>query len=357
MRPNKTKTKSLPRSDAGFSLIEAIITVAIFLLVMAAIFGVLRAGNIMRNSVSDRSEIVANARTAISFIGKEAVNAGLGYSKTGGVVPDDFAHDLLKIPKDADTNRDIFPGVIAGNDVSESDLSVNGEKNDLIAFVSRDMEFNGGEPVKIIDSGQFMNSPYLTTPFNDCADCKKHDLYLIESPDGTQAMAMATAITFNRFITIQDNDPLGLNRTLLGDPETRSILKECGIGETNHCFNFTPHATAKRIFVYSYSVDVDGTLIRTSYGNNTGGTDAEQIQVQPLVNGVQKFQVRYLMEDGSITDDPSANYTNQMRLNEVVQVEISITIKSETNKNGLTSVQLITLDSTFSTRNLRYDFE
>ena len=355
------------KNQKGFSLIEAIITILIFLMVMAAIFGVLQAGNQMRDAVSDRSEITANARTAISFIGREVVNAGLGYSKTGGVVPDNFAFDLLKIPKDKDYFRDLFPGVVAGNNISASDLSVKEEKNDVIAFVSRDLDFNGGESVKVVEADKLLGSSYLTTTPGGCAACRKYDLYLLESADGTQAMAMATAITGGTFITLQENDPINLNRKLADhlhqlNPNhphnhAKSLLTECKFGATANCFDFTPHATAKRIFLTSYSVDVEGTLIRTTYGNNTGGTAAEQIQAHPLAYGVQNFQVRYLMQDGTLTDDPSLGNTNQMKLNEVVQVEIQITIKSESDQNGFTSTQLINLDSTFSTRNLRYDFD
>ncbi len=354
MKRDKTQYKP---SESGFSLIEAIITIFIFLMVMAAIFGVLRAGNAMRDSVTNRSEITSNARAALGFIGREAVNAGLGYSKTGGVVPDDFAYDLFKIPKDPDSDRDLFPGVLAGNNISASDLSVNGEKNDVIAFIARDLQFNGGDSVSIIKSGEISSNPYLTATAGKCAACKKYDVYLIESPDGKQALAMATAITTDTFITIQYNDPLKLNRKINGIAKDRSILTECGLGETADCMSYTPQATLKRVFITSYSVLKDGTLVRTTYGNNTGATAADQIQVHPLAYGVQSFQVRYLLKNGTMTDDPSSGNTNQMGLNEVVQVEISVTIKSETNSNGVTSTQLINLDSTFSTRNMRYDFE
>lgn len=350
--------------ESGFSLVEAIITVAIFLIVLAAIFGVLRAGNIMQNSVSDRSEITANARTAINYIGRETVNAGLGYSRTGAVVKDDFAFALMNIPKDSGPERDIFPGVIAGNNISASSLSVNGEKNDVVAFISRDMEFNGGEPVVIIGQITIPVIPLiggtgdniLTTAIGDCSNCKVFDLFTIESADGNQALAMATGI-YSVGISIKDGDPLGLNQKSTGPEATRSILTRCTTASPTNCFNYYPHATAKRVFLTSFSVDSEGTLIRTTYGNNTGASAAEQIQIHPLAYGVQSFQVRYLMQDGSLMDDPSSGNTDQMKMNEVVQVEFNITLRSETNVNGLTSTQLINVDSTFSTRNLRYDFE
>lgn len=353
--------KPLDRSktQSGFSLVEAVITMVIFMLVMAAIFGVLRAGNVMRDNVSDRSEIVANARVALGFIGKSAVNAGLGYSKSGGVVPDDFAHELFGIPKDPDDDRDILPAVLAGNDVSESDLSVNDEKNDVVVFVTRDLEWNNGEPAETIDYAVDKWSPHLITKPLACSDCQKYDLYLLESSFGAQALAMATEVTNSSEIKFHEGDPLDLNRysSGAGSPEEQSILSECGPSKTTNCFSYTPQATLKRVFLTSFSVEPDGTLVRKVYGNNTGGGVDNQIQVQPLAFGVQNFQVRYLLRDGSISDDPSNGNVDQMLMNDVVQVEISVTIKSETSQNGVTSTQLINLDSTFSTRNVRYDFE
>ena len=94
--------------------------------------------------------------------------------------------------------------------------------------------------------------------------------------------------------------------------------------------------------------------MRTTYGNNTGGTASEQIQKQPLAYGVQNFQVRYLMQDGTMSDDPSQGNTTPMKMNEVVQVEITVTVKSASDQNGVITTELINVTSTFSTRNLKY---
>ncbi len=344
--------------EQGFSLIELLIAIAIFLTVMAAVFGVLRIGIIMRDSINNRSETVSNARTAINSVGREAVNAGLGYARTGSVVPDDFAFGLLKIPKDSGDERDMFTGVMAGNNISPSQLSVNGQKNDVVAFIYRDLEFNGGSPL-IINSASavpILNTVVMQTPTDGCVNCKKYDLYLVESADGNKALAIATDVSFDRYITLDDNDPLGLNRKTNGSAASRSILTPCTLLVTTNCFNYQPQATAKRVFMMSYSVDNDGTLIRTTYGNNTGESAADQIQKYPLAYNVQNFQVKYLMQDGTTSDDPSNGNTDQAKMNEVVQVEITITIKAEDGTSA-TRTRLINLTSTFSTRNLRYDNE
>ncbi len=149
-------------------------------------------------------------------------------------------------------------------------------------------------------------------------------------------------------------DPLGLNQPVLGGTNNRSILTKCLLGITTDCINYSTGVTAKRIFWVSFSVDVDGTLVRTTYGNNTGATAAEQIQKQPIAYGVQNFQVRYLMQDGTTSDDPSQGNTLPMKMNDVVQVEITITIKADGVQGGISNTEYINVTSTFSTRNLKY---
>jgi prepilin-type N-terminal cleavage/methylation domain-containing protein len=360
MSEKKTRQPALTSPESGFSLIEMIIAMVVFLIVTSAIYGLLRVGNISRNSVNSRSESIKSARTAVNSVGKDIVNAGLGFSRVGGLVPDDFASELLDIPDDNGKQRDLLTGIIAGNNIRESDLSTNGTKNDVVAFAYRDLQFNGGQALLIEDApltGILSNSNVLQTATGACAECRPFDLYLVESKEGKQAIVMATAVPNSQTIVLGNDDPLGLNQPVLGSANERSVLTKCILGNTSDCMNYTSGVTAKKIYWVSFSVEADGTLIRTTYGNNTGGTKDDQIQKNPLVYGVQNFQVRYLMQDGTVSDDPSNGNTTPLKMNEVVQVEISVTIKSDEDTDGVTNVELINVTSSFSTRNLKYDIQ
>lgn len=348
------------RSQSGFSLVELLISVTIFLIIMSAIYGLLRIGLISRNTLNKSSETSKNGRSAINAVGKDVVNAGLGFSRVGGVVPDDFAAELINIEKDSGSERDILTGIIAGNNIRESDLSKKGQKNDVIAFAFRDLEFNNGNALMITDApilSILNNSTVLKTTTGECSVCNPYDLYLIESKEGKQAIVMATAIPDSSTIVLGNNDPLSLNQPVIAGSNKRSILTPCLLGNTSDCFTYSAGVTAKKIYWVSFSVEADGTLVRTTYGNNTGGTASQQIQKQPLAYGVQNFQIRYLMQDGTISDDPSNKNTTPLKMNEVVQVEISITIQAEGNDAGTTNTELINVTSTFSTRNLKYDIQ
>jgi len=83
---NNKKVK-LPRSlmggEKGFSLIELLIAMVIFLLVTGTIYGLLEVGRANRDRSSRRSDILKNARVSISLIGRDALNAGLGSIRMG----------------------------------------------------------------------------------------------------------------------------------------------------------------------------------------------------------------------------------------------------------------------------------
>lgn len=51
------------KSELGFSLIEAVVAMVIFLIVTASVFGLLKIGRLDRNRASDRADIMKNART------------------------------------------------------------------------------------------------------------------------------------------------------------------------------------------------------------------------------------------------------------------------------------------------------
>jgi prepilin-type N-terminal cleavage/methylation domain-containing protein len=346
-------------SESGFSLLEMIIAVTVFLIIMSAIYGLLRIGVISRNTINNRSETITNARSAVNSVGKDTTNAGLGFTRVGGIVPDDFARQWLNTPLDSNPERDLLTGIIAGNNISASDLSIGTQKNDVIAFASRDLYFNGGNAVTISDAPVLSiinNSIVLKTPTGACASCKPYDLYLIESKDGKQAVVMATAIPDTDTIVLGIDDPLDINQEVVNvSSNDRSILTKCITGNTTNCIDYNSGVTAKKVFWVSYSVEMDGTLVRTSYGNNTGGTASQQIQKSPLAYGVQNFQVRYLLQDGTVSDDPSNGNTTPLNMNNVVQVEIMVTVKANNDQGSVTNTQLINVTSTFSTRNLKYD--
>lgn len=353
---NKASEKLRARySERGLTAVELLVSMAIFLIVMGSVYGVLKIGNMSRSSINNRSENIKNVRMAINSIGREAVNAGLGYNRIGGIVPDDFTTDNFGLPADPDEDDDLLTAISAGYNISESDLTKQGEKNDVTAFAFRDFQFNDGFPIVINDVKEDGDALILKTPSGACANCRPYDLFLIETTEGKQALILSTDIVNGDQIVLggDDSDPLKVNygKNKGSGKKEKSKVKKCKDGKKNDCVDYTSTTVvAKKIYLVSYSVAADGTLIRTTFGNNTGGSAEEQIVRQPIASGVRSFKINYLLSDGTTTSDPSVANTEKEKCNDIIQLEVTVVVDSE---NG--SSEPISLTSTFSTRNLKYD--
>lgn len=373
-------------NENGFSLLELMVSITIFLVLIGCVFGLLELTRIDRNRASRRSDTLKNARAAVHLIGRDALNAGLSYNLTGGSVPEGFLATRLGIPPDINTTRDVLKSITSGNNINTNSLLPNNGKTDLIAFAFRDMDFNrtkkydssgaeikdtigdtitiksaqaaaGSPTTAVITTAPWSTDPTAVTP-------AVNDLFLVET-DSSQVAVLATAVDpVNYKIQFAPGDPLGINQPFNGTGEGGSLLKPCNpaAGVTQNCTNYV--ALLKRFFWVSYKINSDGTLVRTVYGNNRSGTAAsDQIQDQPLAYGIQNMKVRYVLEDGTVTDDPSAgpdgiagtSDDTPDKLNLVRQITVTLSVQTTANDEQTGTPETITLSATFSTRNLEYD--
>ncbi len=354
--------------EAGFSFIELMISIVVFLIFISAVYGLLRITNIQKSTVNSQTEVMTNLRLSLNTVGRDAVNAGLGYSRVGGNMPDNLTNLRMSLPVDPDFTQDSLTAVIAGNNINANNFLPAAQRTDVISFAFRDINFNNGNPITITNAAAFgANGVVLTTAPGEALAVNNlaapFDLYLIS--DGSRTVvALATGrpdANTLRFETGSVADVLGINAPYNGAANVRSRLVNCAdlpaVPPPTDCMNYPIPSPvfAYKIFWISYSVTADGTLMRTIYGNNTNATAAEQIQTQPLAYNIQNFQIRYLMRDGQSLEDPSNNGLNQNNLNRVVQVEVTMSSRIDVQENGTNIQKVVDLKSTFSTRNLNYN--
>lgn len=387
---NSPSENSITRANSGsqgFTLVEVVVSLVIFLIVTGTIYGLLEVGRVDRNRSSRRSDILKNARIAIHLIGRDALNAGLGYHRHGAVAPDGFLNTRFGIAADGDTNRDMITSIMVGDNRFVNNLSINStDRTDTVVFASRDLNFNPapaapgvlpiGEVIELTDVSFPSGSPgtprLKAKTATGAAAAAINDLYLIES-ETSQAAIMATAVNGADTIDAEPTDPLGLNQPLNGAGSTGSVLRKCNPPTTDdppvideNCTTYIAglnSATLKRFFLVSYSVTVDGTLVRTIYGNNRTGGATGQITVQPLAYNVQDLQFQYVLEDGTVTNDPVAGPDNvlgtgdddQDAVNRIRQLTVTVRVQSTEADEQTRSPEIITLNATFSTRNMDYD--
>ena len=119
---NKIKNDLKPQTnEAGFTMLELIISMVVFLVVTGAVFGLLQVARQSKAVVSENTGLNKNVRLALNLVGRDTYNAGFGYPLRNTVVlPDNRIGTLLSIPNDVDTSRDTVPPIIAGNNITLS---------------------------------------------------------------------------------------------------------------------------------------------------------------------------------------------------------------------------------------------
>ncbi len=338
-------TKAAAKAEKGFTLLELVISMIVFLIAVAAIFGAMRIAGIQKSTTSNRTDQLRSARIALEYIRRDTLNAGLGYHRTGGNVPDGLGSALFGFPQDSGGERDLLVSIFGANDLTTNTLNLD-KKMDLIGFVSRDQTFNSGKLVNYTSTNKTGNDVYVTTPASGASNCRVNDLYLIESDSGTtQVIGMATAVAGGNTITLAKTDPLSINQSATATGENLNLL-----------MTTSGSGTIKKINLVTYGITAEGVLVRKSFGNQ--GTAASQIEQRELVYGVTDFQIKYFMEDGTTLENPSNNNNgrdNQIKMNNVVQVQISITIMPVVKDGQQNPVAPVTLKEFISTKNLRYE--
>lgn len=363
-KPDLTKVRS---SERGFSLLEMMVAMTIFLIVIGSIYGLLQVGRVDGNRASRRADLMKNGRLAIHLIGKDVLNAGLGYNRSGALVPDDFISSTLSLPVDTNSDRDVLTGITGGNNIFSNILADSPEdKTDIIAFAYRDIEFNDSDLVGITDASA--GSPSTTARIKtqkkapaNALSIEPYDLYLLESST-SQLAVMATGTDKKDQIDFAtgSDDPLGINQKFNVTGENGSLLKKCTASITEDCTTYIDDKTSiysvKRFYWVSYKLKSDGTLVRTVYGNNRDSDKTKQIREIPLASNIKDLQFRYVMSDGSVTDDP-ADWDTKKAVNFNLVRQVIVTIKAQTSEIDEQTKKplVITLTSTFSTRNIEYD--
>jgi type II secretory pathway pseudopilin PulG len=354
---NKT---SLKRSatfsgHAGFSILELLVATTIFIVVTGSIWGVLQVGQGSRAVVSQQTQTAKNIRISLNMMGRDTYNAGYGYPITTSVIlPNNSVSNLLGIPPDADNARDFLPPIIPGNNLRSNTYNTTSVYTDQITLLFKDSTFNviaaptpfptptpGPTPdtrvsrplninAAVTNGGTGIDEIVPLSPATN-AVCSVNDLYLVSGGNGS-TLGVVTGLVGTDTIQFANGDPLGFNLT----------------GSTGQLTRITTPATIQRVTMVTYFVTTDGILTRRRYVNAAPVVPAVAYVDEPLVYDVENFQIRYVMDDGTLSDNPSTN------LAAIRQVRFTVSVRSrELNSAGQPYRE--TMTSTFSTRNLGYD--
>lgn len=343
--------------EQGFSLLELILAMVIFLMVTGTVWGLLQVAQRSRSVVNQQVPLTKSVRLGLNLLGRDTYNAGFGYPtlNTGRVVlPNNRISVLLGVPNDSEPARDTVPPIIAGNNITLNTFNTTaGVLTDQVTFLFKDPTFNLGplaspppdrfsQPLNINavitgGAGTF-NQIVPVTGVN--AACQINDIYLVTG-NGGSTLLMATNLVGTDRVQFANGDPLGLNQ----------------VASLNSLDGIVLPATMQRVQMVTYFVTPDGILTRREFGNAPGPASVDE----PLVYGVEDFQIQYLMNNGALIDNPAdpdgipGNLDdNQTNLSAVRQIRFTVSVRS-TELNAVGQPNRVAMISTFSTRNLGYD--
>lgn len=333
----------------GFSLLELLVSMTIFLIISGSVWGLLKTAQQSRETVSEKVQLAKNVRISLNLISRDALNVGYGYpSETSVVLPDNRISTLLAIPNDVDTSRDFVRPIIAGNNITLNTFSTTANtRTDQVTFVYKDATFNVvagvSQPLNIFAATTNGTGIDEIVPISgNNSACRVNDLYLVMGPTGA-TIGLSTALGGTDRIQFSNGDLMGFNQT----------------GPAGTLRAITVPASIQRIRMTTYFVTPDGVLTRREYGNVL---PAAAFVDEPLVYNVENFQIQYVMDNGTLSDNPSAGPDGVAgnaddtgaNLLAVRQIRFTVNTRS-TERDDKGNFYRETMSTTVSTRNLGYD--
>lgn len=341
-------------TESGFTILEVIISMAIFLIVTGTIWGILNISQKSRTTVNEKVQLTQNVRFALNIIGRDTYNAGFGYpDNTTVVLKNTSVSSLLGIPPDTDNTRDTVPPIIAGNDVTTNTFNTNpGVLTDQVTMLFKDSTFNPvgaagkevSQPLNINAATTVDEIDEIVPVSGNIANTAVNDILIVVGNAGS-TIGVVTALETPNKVKFSNLDVLDFNQTNTGF--LRRIV--------------TP-ASMFRVRMVTYFTTPDGVLTRREFANNTNSTATSNFVDQPLVYGVENFQIQYVLDDGTLSDNPAAGPDgrlgteddSQAILEQIRQIRFTVSVRS-TESDAAGNPYRTTMTTTFSTRNLGYN--
>jgi prepilin-type N-terminal cleavage/methylation domain-containing protein len=338
MRDKAIQTRELNKMESGFTLVEVMVSAAIFTIVMGAVYGLLEVARAGRLNTIQRTDVLQNVRVSLNAMGRDAINAGVGYPNLGALIPDDKL-SLIGLAADGDINPEFLTPVYAGNNLNP----VSGRMTDQVTFLYVDDAFNNGSSVPIntiTDPSGATTVMTIPAGFDNTAP-NIGDIFLLTGNNGS-AIGTLTGKVGADTLNFANTDPLGINNP----------------GGVSPLDNIVPPASLLRLNWITYYVGPDdgsgmgtGTLVRRVFGGfNTTNNTLVNWADQPLAFGVEDMQIQYVLRNGNVVDMPTI-----VEMEDIRQVRATITVRSPDINPKTNEPFRHTMTSSFSTRNLVYE--
>lgn len=379
MRPHARTTSSQRRARAGergFSFIEMMVAMGIFLVVTAAIYGLLRVATSDRFTSTQKIEALQNARVAMNALNRDATNAGADFPNAGVTVPPNRLAAILGIkPLPTLATADRITPIVSGQQLPMKIVSAGppatyaAGPNDEVLMIYRDDAFNNGNALNVATTtpnpgitNNLASTPKTCSVKIDTSGgvtnsvCNVGELYVVQGQTSA-ALGWLTGKSGTDTLVFNGADPLLINQP--GVVGTISQLPGPSAVPPTPWNTYIVYRVTM-VMYYVDPADATKTLVRKVFGTpqsvtgQTVDTTADGY-AQPVSQDVQSIAFNYILQSGQPTPNPmnvtvTGTTITDQRAN-IRQMQAVITVNSpDTDRLG--RVQTMKLENTFSLRNL-----
>ncbi len=286
------KNQKEKNNQKGFSLMELLIVMVLTLIILAAVFSLMRGAITTANANFEMTSATQGLRNAQEYIARDLLVAGDGLKGLASIwLPTSFATQNLTARStstlDPGSRGYVNPGLVisdnnvpAGTAVRFANPAINVlERTDRISLLSRDASFSA---INLAVADVNYNAGTINIPAARIGDFSINEIYFISNGVAGFFGTVTNVNPGGNKISWDNGDTYGLNRT----GSTGQLGSVTNLG--------TYPTTLQRVQIIQYFVDAEGRLTRRVFGVKSAGF-IDSVIAEHLTD----LQLRYVLKPDS----------------------------------------------------------
>jgi prepilin-type N-terminal cleavage/methylation domain-containing protein len=340
--------KSKLNSQAGFSLIEMLIAVAVFVVLTASVAALLRDTMKIATATYEITDAQENLRIAQEYINRDLMNAGDGLKSISTIrVPTAFVTNYITLNPISDTGMPAGTtnlGILTSdnnlpastNVVQSNPATVVRTASDRQTILEIDPSFT---PIALPAASANSSGSTITVSAADIGKFSVGEIYFLTSSLGGTFATITAKNSGTRVLSFSTGDAYGLNLTGTG-------------GHIKAISNSGALATSlMRMRIIHYYVTSTKLLMRREFGIKGAG-HRDSIIAEHVLNVQLNYSLNMTDANGNLVQPTSTLSTTEQRL-AVRQVETTVTVETPRAIHG--GIQpTISATTATSVRNMQF---
>jgi prepilin-type N-terminal cleavage/methylation domain-containing protein len=342
------------RNQKGFSLVESMVAMTVMLVVMAAVFSLMRDSMKVATVTYEMTDAQQNLRIAHEFISRDLMNAGDGLENISNIrVPQAFVTSYITLNPvtDPSTPGIINLGIFTTDNNVPANTAITGAvpaanirtatDRQTILEQDRDFLFNNLNSIGLAATAINPAGSTITIPAGDpMTTFTPGEVYFLTSSAGGTFCTITSINAAARQLSFVASDPYGLNQP----------------GAVGHIWAISGGRTLatsfQRMRMIQYYLTSTGLLIRRVFG--VPGAGFRESMIAEHVLDVQfVYELATTDAAGNVTPSATTALATSAQQLAVRQVEVLVTVETpHAIQNG--SRQPLTMTTSTSVRNMQF---